>query len=276
MSKVFKFTSTTIAYVVIILMAIITIFPFIYMILASLMSYQETMTLPPTLIPEKFLFSNYVIAFSKAPFLRYFFNTTFVALASTAGVLVTGILSAFALVNLNFKGKKFVVLILISLLMVPYEATVFTNYQTIAQLKWINTYQALIVPSLASIFYTYYLQNYIVSIPLSYYKAAKIDGCTNLEYIRRILLPLAKPALVTVGILSFISSWNSFLWPLLVTNSKEMRLLNNGLSAFATEAGSEIQLQMAAATITIIPVLILYFIFRKQIINGVAKNGIKG
>lgn len=271
-----KYVVKTFEYFVIILLAIITVFPFVYMILASFMSYQETLSIPPTIVPSQFLFSNYAKAFQQAPFLRYFFNTTIVALLSTVGVLVTGTLAAFALVNLNFKGKNIVVMGMISLLMIPYEATVFTNYQTMAQLKWIDTYQALIVPSLASIFYTYYLKNYLVGIPFSYYRAAKIDGCTNGEYIRKIMIPLAKPALVTVGILSFISSWNGFLWPLLVTNSKEMRLLNNGLSAFATETGSEVQLQMAAATITIVPVLILYFIFRKQIINGVAKNGIKG
>ena len=160
--------------------------------------------------------------------------------------------------------------------MVPYEVTVFTNYQTIAQLGLLDTYTALIVPSLASVFYIFYLNGYLASIPLSYYKAAKIDGCSDLEFIRRILIPLAKPSLFTMGILSFINGWNSFLWPILVTNSKEMRLLSNGLSSFATESGTNVQLQMAASTIAIVPILILYLIFRKQIIRGVVKSGIKG
>ena len=163
-----------------------------------------------------------------------------------------------------------------ALLMVPYEVTVFTNYQTIAQLGLLDTYTALIVPSLASIFYIFYLKEYLSSIPISYYKAAKVDGCSDLEFINRILVPLAKPALFTMGILSFISGWNSFLWPILVTNTKEMRLLSNGLSAFATESGTNVQLQMAASTIAIVPILILYLIFRKQIIRGVVKSGVKG
>ncbi len=163
-----------------------------------------------------------------------------------------------------------------ALLMVPYEVTVFTNYQTIANLGLLNTYTALILPSLASIFYIFYLKNYLTSIPLSYYKAAKVDGCGDLEFIRRILIPLAKPSLFTMGILTFINGWNSFLWPILVTNNKEMRLLSNGLSAFATESGTNVHLQMAASTIAIVPILILYLIFRKQIIRGVVKSGVKG
>lgn len=160
--------------------------------------------------------------------------------------------------------------------MVPYESIIFTNYQTIAQLGLLNTYSALIIPFLTSIFYIYYLNGYLKGIPDTFYKAAKIDGASDLEYIWRILVPMSKPALVTVGILTFISSWNSFLWPLLVTNEKKYRLLNNGLSAFATESGSDVHLQMAAATLTVIPILIIYLIFRKEIIRGVAKNGIKG
>ena len=120
------------------------------------------------------------------------------------------------------------------------------------------------------------LTSALASVNQDYYKAAKVDGCSDLEFITKILIPLSKPALFTTGILSFISGWNSFLWPILVTNSKEMRLLSNGLSSFATESGTSVQLQMAASTITIIPILIVYFIFRKQIIRGVVKSGVKG
>lgn len=258
------------------LLAIMTVFPFIYMVLAGLMTYQEATSIPPTFWPQVLNFSNYAEVFEKAPFVRYFFNTVFVSLITTAGILITSVLAAFALVKLEFKQKGLVLTIMISLLMIPYESIVFTNYQTIARMGLLNTYYALIIPSLASVFYIYYLQGYLKSIPSSYYKAAKIDGCTDLEFIRKIMIPLAKPALVTVGILSFISGWNSFLWPLLVTNDSKYRLLNNGLAAFTSESGSDVHLQMAAATLTIIPILIVYFIFRKEIIRGVSKNGIKG
>ena len=251
-----KKLGTVLSYLFIIFMTIVTVFPFIYMILAGFMTYQESVSIPPTLWPNKFQWGNIKEVFAAAPFVQYFINTVFVSGISTLGTLVTTILAGFALVKLEFKHKGLLMMIMISLLMVPYAA--------------------LIIPSLASVFYIFYFKNYLASIPISYYKAAKIDGCTDLEFIWKVMIPLAKPALVTIGILSFISGWNSFLWPILVTNSTHLRLLNNGLSAFATESGASVQLQMSAATLTIVPVLIIYFIFRKQIIQGVAKNGIKG
>ena len=144
------------------------------------------------------------------------------SLFTTVATVITSLLAAFAVTSLQFKGKNIVMMILVSLLMVPYESIIFTNYQTIAQLGLLNTYLALIIPFLTSIFYIYYLNGYFKGIPSTFYKAAKIDGASDLEYIRRILVPMCKPALVTVGILTFIQSWNSFLWPLLVTNTKRI------------------------------------------------------
>ncbi|UPU39135.1 carbohydrate ABC transporter permease [Erysipelothrix sp. Poltava] len=198
LTKIFKVIAT----IFIVVMAIITLFPFVYMILASLMTYQEATSIPPTLIPASPQFHNFVEVFQTAPFVRYFINTVVVAGISTLGILITSTLAAFALVRLEFKHKGLIILIMVSLLMVPYESTVFTNYQTIARLGLLNTYTALIVPSLASVFYIFYLKGYLTSIPISYYKAAKIDGCTDLEFIRKIMIPLSKPALVTIGILS--------------------------------------------------------------------------
>lgn len=272
MKKVYSVLS----YIFIIIMAFITLFPFVYMILSSLMTYQEATSIPPTLFPKDFQWQNFKIAMQQAPFARYFVNTVLVAGLSTLGTIVTSVLAAFALVKLEFKFKNTLILGMVALLMVPYEVVVFTNYQTIAKLGLLDTYTALIVPSLASVFYIFYLKEYLSSIPISYYKAAKVDGCSDLEFVTKILVPLGKPALFTMGILSFISGWNSFLWPILVTNTKEMRLLSNGLSSFATESGTSVQLQMAASTITIVPILIVYFIFRKQIIRGVVKSGVKG
>lgn len=267
---------TVIMYLFLILLAIMTLFPFVYMVLAGLMTYSEATSIPPTLFPKSLQFSNYAQVFAKSPFLQYFINTVFVSAVTTIATLITSVLAAFALTSLNFKFKNVVLMVMISLLMVPYESIIFTNYNTISKLGLLNTYTALIIPFLTSIFYIYYLNTYLKSISSTFYKAAKIDGASDLEYIRRILIPMSKPALTTVGILTFISSWNSFLWPLLVTNDKKFRLLNNGLSAFATESGSDVHLQLAAATLTVIPILIVYLVFRKEIIRGVAKNGIKG
>lgn len=271
-----KKTNSVISKIFIVIMAIITVFPFIYMLLASVMTFQEATSVPPTFIPEKIQWGNFTEAMKQAPFVRYFFNTVLVAGLSTIGTIVTSVLAAFAFVKLDFKGKEALLIGMAALLMVPYEVVVFTNYQTMASLNLLDTYTALILPSLASVFYIFYLKEYLSSIPISYYKAAKVDGCSDLEFIRRILIPLAKPSLFTMGLLSFISGWNSFLWPILATNSKEMRLLSNGLSSFATESGTDVQLQMAASAIAIVPILIIYFIFRKQIIRGVVKSGVKG
>ncbi len=240
------------------------------------MTYSEVTSIPPTIIPDSLQWGNYSEVFAKAPFLRYFVNTVFVSATTTLFTVVTSVLAGFALSSLEFKHKNLVVGLLVSLLMVPYESIIFTNYHTIAKLGLLNSYSALIIPFLTSIFYIYYLYGYLKGIPTTYYKAAKIDGASDLEYIWKILVPMSKPAIVTVAILTFISEWNSFLWPLLVTNEKKYRLLNNGLAAFTTESGSDVQLQMAAATLTVIPILIIYLIFRKEIIRGVAKNGIKG
>ena len=257
--------NTIIAKVFIVIMAVITLFPFVYMILSSLMNFsRRQVSIPPTLIPKSLNWQNFSEAMKQAPFCKIFLQYNFVSGISTLGTLITSVLAAFALVKLEFKYKNILSAVMVTLLMMPYEVTVFTNYQTIAQLGLLDTYTALIVPSLASVFYIFYLRGYISSIPMSYYKAAKVDGCGDLEFITRILVPLIKPSLFTMGILSFIGGWNSFLWPILVTNSKEMRLLRNGLSGIATESGTNVQLQMAASTIAIVPILIIYLIFREK------------
>lgn len=229
MKKIFDI----VAKIILIILALITLFPFVYMILSSFMTFQEATSMPPTLYPKTLEFANYPEAFAKAPFARYFVNTIFTSLVTTIGTLITTVLAAFAFVKLQFKGKKILSLLLASLLMVPYEITVFTNYQTVAKWHMLDSYWALIVPHLASIFYIFYMRGYMESIPISYYNAAKVDGCSDLEFIWRVLIPISKPALFTMGILSFIAGWNSFLWPILVTNSKDMRLISNGLSAFS-------------------------------------------
>lgn len=268
--------SRILAYIFVITLAIITLFPFLYMLSASVMSFQEATRIPPALLPSQPQWSNFSEAMSAAPFGRYFFNTVFVALATTSGTLITTILAAFALNFLNFRFKNGLQLLFIALLMIPFEVVVFTNYRTIAQLGLLDTYHALILPFLASVFYLFYLREYLTAVPMSYYKAAKVDGCSNLDFIVKVMIPLSKSALFTIALLNFIASWNSFLWPILVTNSTEMRMISNGLSAFATEVGASVQLQMAASAITVIPILILYFIFRNQIIKGVSRSGIKG
>ncbi|MDO3392662.1 carbohydrate ABC transporter permease [Ligilactobacillus sp. 110_WCHN] len=271
-----KKVTGVITWIFIILLSIITVFPFIYMVLGGLMSYAETTSIPPTIIPHHLHFENYVQVFHQAPFLKYFWNTLLTSSIDTVCVLITSLFAAFALTSLDFKGKKAIRILMISLLMVPSEAIIFTNYNTIAKWGLLNTYVGLFLPFTTSVFYIYYLNSYFQGIPRSIYQAAKISGASNWQYVWKILVPMSKPALTTVGLLSFIAGWNSFLWPLLVTNNDNMRLLNNGLANFASDGGAQTQLQLAAATLTVIPILIIYFIFRKQIIQGVTRDGLKG
>ncbi len=271
-----KQVTKVISYIFILIMAIITLFPFLYMISSSLMTFGEVTSIPPKLFPASPQFQNFREAMKVAPFGRYFANTVFVTIVNTLGTLITTTLAAFAINFLNFKHKRLVESILLSLLMIPFEIIVFTNFRTIAKLSLLDSYWALILPFMASVFYIIYLRQFLRSIPMDYYNAAKVDGASDFEFITRVMIPLSKSTLFTIGLLNFIAGWNSFLWPLLVTNTKNMRMISNGLSAFATEAGSYIHLQMAASTITILPILILYFIFRKQILAGVSYGGIKG
>ena len=271
-----KICKRAVAYIFIAIMAVITIFPFFYMVSSSFMSYQEATGIPPTMLPSTWHWENFGEAMRQAPFARYFLNTIFVATVCTCGTLVTTTLAAFALGQLRFRFKKALTAGMIALLMVPYELVIFTNYWTIAQLGLLDTYWALVLPSMASVFYIFYLRDYLSSMPTSYYAAAKVIGCSDLEFIWRIMIPLNKSALFTMALLLFIGNWNGFLWPLMVTNSPEKRLISNGLSAFTSESGSYVQLQMAASTITILPILVLYAAYHKRIIAGVVGSGIKG
>lgn len=271
-----KKTGKILSYIFILIMAIVTLFPFLYMISSSLMSFQEVISIPPKLLAEKFQFKNYTEAMKVAPFGRYFLNTVFVTSINTLGTLFTTTLAAFSLNFMNFKFKKILQTFLISLLMIPFEIVVFTNFKTIANLNLLNKYLALIIPFMASVYYIFYLKQFLASIPKDFYNVAKVNGASDFEFIKKVMIPMSRSNLFTIGLLNFIAGWNSFLWPILVTNSKDMRMISNGLSAFATEAGAKIHLQMAASTITILPILILYFIFRKRILEGVSYGGIKG
>ncbi|TVY10480.1 carbohydrate ABC transporter permease [Paenibacillus cremeus] len=249
--------------------AISTLLPFVWMVLSSLKTRNEMTSVPPAVLPSTPQWGNYPSALSMAPFLRYFFNTLLVAGGTTLAVVLTSILAGFAFAKLDFKFKNYVFVGMISLMMIPGEMLVITNFQTVVNFGWIDSYLAMIVPFAVNIFYIYLMRNYFIGIPGTLYNAAKVDGCSDWQFLWKILVQNAKPGIVTVGILTFINSWNAFLWPFLVTNDPKMRLLNNGLVAFVTEAGSDPQLQMAASTMIVIPIVIVYFFARKQIINGI-------
>lgn len=271
-----KITKRTILYLILGVGAAIMVLPFVWMILSSLKTAAEVNTTPPTVFPANPTFDNYTYAFEKAPFARYFLNSTIVTIVCVACVQFTTILAAFAFSRLKFPGRDILLSALLGLMMIPFEMLIITNYQTIVSWKLIDNLWALIIPFTSSIFYTYILRNFFASIPDSLYYSARVDGASNWRYLWRIMVPIAKPALVTIGLLNAIACWNSFLWTVLVTNNPESRTLPFGLYAFMTSSGIRYERLMAAATIVVVPMIILFICFRKQIVTGVSRGGLKG
>lgn len=263
-------------YAILIAGALFTLLPFIWMISSSLKTPAEIVKIPPQLFPEVPQFMNYAIAWATAPFGRYLINTIIVTFFTTLGVLVTTVLAAFAFSRLKFPGKNLVFSLFLATLMIPGEMLIVTNFITITKLGWIDTYQAMIIPWISNVFYIYLLTQFFMQVPESLYLAAKVDNCSDFKYMMKVMVPMNKSPITTIAILNIIGSWNSFVWPLLVTNSDEMRVLSNGLIRFQTEAGSSYELIMAASSILVMPIIIVYLFMRKYVIEGVTQSGIKG
>lgn len=222
-----------------------------------------------------YIFHNYREAWYAARFERYFFNSFLTAGLQVLGGLFLAVLTAFALARIPFPGKQWVFGLILATLMIPGEVLLIPNYVLLARLEWIDTYYALIVPWLASVFGIFLLRQFYLSLPQDLFDAARIDGASYWTQMFRIALPLSIPGLVTYGIFTFLGAYNALLWPLIVTNSPEMRTVQLGLQVFIGEAGSDYGALMAASTVSIMPIIIGYFIAQKQFIQGVARSGIK-
>ena len=271
-----KYFLNFLKYMALVLFAIITLFPFYWMIASSLKTSFEVIQIPPSLIPKSLKFENYTIAFKMAPFVRYFINTIIVTALSIIFTVIIAILSAFAFANLEFKGRDLIFAIFLASMMIPGEVLIVTNFKTISTLKMIDSYSALFVPYMANVLYIYMLREFFLKIPKQLYYAAKVDGASDWKFLWQIVVPMAKPSIITICILVGINSWNAFLWPLLVTNSDNMRLLANGLTAFQSDVGSRYELLMAASTIITMPIVIVYLFLHKKIMNGISIGGTKG
>ncbi len=263
-------------YAILIAGAVFILLPFVWMVLTSLKPSNEVLMMPPKWIPSTFQWENYVKSFQSVPFMRYFTNSVIVTVCITASELLTTILAAFAFAQLEFKGKNILFIMLVATMMVPGEILVIPNFVTLANLGWIDTYKALIAPWGASVFSIFLLRQQFASIPQSYYKAARLDGCRDFTYLFRVMVPMSGPTLFSIALLKIINSWNSYLWPLISTNTREMRTLPVGLAYFSTEAGVEYNTLMAFSLMIISPTLIIYLITQKYIIQGVSKSGLKG
>ena len=272
-----KVLSQVLLYALLILGGVIMVFPFYWMLSSSLKTRQEVGLFPPQFVPSNWLnFENYRLASNTAPFAQYFLNSVIVCFFSVLIVTVTTILASFAFSRLKFPGRELIFSALLSMMMLPFEMLVITNYSTVIRLGFNDSLPALVFPFISSIFYTYIMRNFFMSIPDSLYWSARVDGCSNWRYLWKIMVPIARPSLVTVVLLNALASWNSFMWPMLVIKSTPNRTLPFGLYSFTTEAGSNQELIMAASTIVVLPMIILFLFCRKQILNGVARGGIKG
>lgn len=277
LKKLYKTSKQIPTYVLLIVLAAIMLFPFFWMITGSLKTYNEITANPVVWWPSTIQWSNYTEALAVAPFDIFFKNTVIVCIANTVITLFTTILASFAFARLKFKGQKVLFVLLLATLMIPSQLLIITNYKTVAvDMQLSDTLWALIIPYTASAFYIYLLRQFFVGIPDEYYYASKVDGCNDWQYLWKIMVPNTKNALITIAIFNWIASWNSYIWPLLITDSVEKRVLAIGLKYFSNEAGTDFHLLMAAGTIVVLPLVILYIFTNKYILEGVVQGGIKG
>ena len=265
-------------YAFLVLMAVIVLFPFYWMIISSLKSLEEYRFNVPTFFPRQILFSNYAEAFTTASLGRLFYNTMIVGVVSTILSLIITVLSAFAFARLEFKGRDAMFGALLATMMIPGELFTITNYSTVTQLGWMNTYTVLIVPFLVSVFYIDLLRQNFMQIPNELYLAAKVDGTSDLKYLWKVMVPLSMPTLISITILKMMGAWNSYIWPRLVANDEAHRMITNGLRNAFTETTGDVNypVQMAAVAIVSAPLFLVFVFLRKYIMAGVSRSGIKG
>ena len=266
-------------YVLLTFWALVVLFPFYWMILTSLKSYgaynseytPRFFTLSPTL-------QNYADAFTAAPLGRYLVNTLIFTVITTAAMLIVITLAAYAFARFEFRGKNIVFTLFLSLMMIPNELVVITNFVTITNLDLRNTFLGLILPSITSVFYIYLLKENFTQVPDSLYYAAKVDGTSDLKYLFKVMIPICRPTLITVTILKIIECWNSYVWPRLITDDKAYFLVSNGIQEIRENGfGREnVPAMMAAVVVISVPLILLFLIFRKKVMAGVARGGTKG
>lgn len=270
---------STVVHILLSLWAVIVLFPFYWMVLTSVKSYGEYnseyipkfFTLSPTL-------QNYVDAFTAVPLGRYFTNTLVFTLITTLLMLSVITLAAFAFARLEFKGKRLTFTLLLSLMMIPNELVIITNFVTITDLGLRNTFTGLILPSVTSVFYIYLLKENFAQIPDELYYAAKVDGTSDFKYLTKVMIPICSPTMITIVILKVIECWNSYVWPRLITDDENYFLVSNGIQAIR-ESGfgrENIPAMMAAVVVISVPLIALFLIFRNKIMDGVSRGGTKG
>ena len=278
-ARIRKRVRNIIIYTLLSLWGILVLFPFYWMLLSSVKSYSaysseyipKFFTLSPTL-------ENYASAFTEVPLAKYFVNTIIFTVATTALMMVVIILAAYAFARIDFKGRNVVFALFLSLMMIPNELVIITNFVTITNWDMRNTFLGLILPSVTSVFYIYLLKENFEAIPENLYKAAKVDGTSDFKYLVTVMLPISQPTLVTIVILKVIECWNSYVWPRLITDDASYFLVSNGIQEIRENGfGREnIPAMMAAVVVISVPLILLFLIFHKKIMEGVSRGGTKG
>ncbi|MDR3190273.1 MAG: carbohydrate ABC transporter permease [Lactobacillaceae bacterium] len=271
-----RFSGHLVTYILLIIGAITMLLPFFWMLSTAFKSGFEAIQTPPAWLPKKLLWTNWVNAWNAAPFAQYLINSVVVSVLTTLGQIITSIMAAFAFAKMNFRGKNVLFMVLLATMMVPGEMLIIPNFVTLSQMSLVNTYGALIIPWLASFFAVFTLRQSFAQVPDQLYYAAKLDGASDWRFLWQILVPNAKSAITAIGLLQIIGSWNSFMWPLIVTNSEKMRTLPVGLQAFSTDTSIKYPELMAASTFVILPMVILYILLNKYVVAGISNGGLKG
>ncbi|WP_324715644.1 carbohydrate ABC transporter permease [Carboxydochorda subterranea] len=256
--------------------AVLVAVPFLWMLVTSLKEPDQVFTQPIHWVPHPVRWRNYVEAWQAAPFARYFLNSAVVAVVTTAGQLVVSAMAAYAFARLDFYLREPLFALFLGTMMIPEPLRLVPNFLVLSRLGWIDTYLALTVPWMISVFSIFLLRQFFQTIPQELEDAAAVDGCPRWRFLTQILVPLARPAVLTAGLFTFIGSWNAFLWPLIVTNRETMRPIQVGVATFFQEYGTLPNLAMAASTMAVAPVLLFFFLVQRQFIEGIIRTGLKG
>ena len=271
----FRVTSV-VSQILLSLVALLFLVPIIWMLLSALKPSAEVFTTPPTLFGSEVKFSNFVEAWNYLPFGRFILNTVFVAGIGTLITLMASAMSGYAFARLNFRFRGGLFVLYLSTLIVPQEVIVIPMFLVMQRLGWVNSYQALILPWAFTAFGTFLLRQFFLTIPRELEEAAKIDGCGHIRILRSIIIPISAPALAVLAVFTFISYWNSFLWPLIIINDTAKMTVPLGLDLFLGQQGQRWELLMAAATISMVPTVILVLALQKYLVRGIALSGLGG
>ena len=266
-------SKTVLIHMILIVGAVAMVLPFIWMFLTSLKTYAESIHVPPVIIPKDFQWENYKEVFTLLPFFKFMLNTLIVTVLRTAGQLFLCSLAAYAFARIEFPGRNFLFLVALSVLMVPGQVFLLPQYMIMVKLGWLNTLQAVVVPGLFSAFGTFLLRQFFMGLPKELEEAARLDGCNHFQIYWRVMLPLAKPGLVALGIFTTLWSWNELMWPMIVNSSPESMTLSVGLSSLQGQYLTNYPVLMAGSFLAILPMLILFMILQKQFIEGIAITG---